>query len=257
LLIFKLTTLEILEGLALVLAGVAAGFLNVVAGGGSMLTLPLLIFMGLPPAMANGTNRIAILWQNIFAIQKFRKAGIIEFPYSIYLGLAAVPGAVLGSFLAIDLKGAIFTKTLAVIMLIIGGLIVFAPPKKAPSRHGNRPNNTLPGVLAFFLIGIYGGFIHAGVGFFMVFILERLHHCSLAKVNSIKVTVAFIFTLTAVLVFIYNQMINWQYGLTLALGNSAGGWLGSHFSVKKGDKWIKAFLLATIIVLSIKLWFYT
>lgn len=223
-----------------------------------MLTLPLLIFMGLPPAMANGTNRIAILWQNVFAINKFRKAGIIEFPYSIYLGLAAIPGAVLGGILAVDIKGELFTRILAIIMLVVGVLIVFGSPKKKGNESvGKGKNRTWLGIFIFFLIGIYGGFIHAGVGFFMIFVLDRLHQYPLARINSIKIIVAFIYTLAVVCVFMYNDLVHWEFGLTLAVGTSIGGWLGSYFSIKKGDKWIKALLLITIVALSIKLWFYT
>lgn len=247
-----------IDYLVLVLTGVGAGFFNVVAGGGSMLTLPLLIFMGLPPAMANGTNRIAILWQNVFAINKFRKAGIIEFPYSIYLGLAAIPGAVLGGILAVDIKGELFTRILAIIMLVVGVLIVFGSPKKKGHESGEKvKSNTWLSIFIFFLIGIYGGFIHAGVGFFMIFVLDRLHQYPLARINSIKIIVAFIYTLAVVFVFMYNDLIHWEFGLTLAVGTSIGGWLGSYFSIKKGDKWIKALLLITIVALSIKLWFYT
>lgn len=243
--------------LLLVLAGVGAGFLNVVAGGGSMLTLPLLIFMGLPPAMANGTNRIAILWQNVFAINKFRQAGIIDASYSIYLGLAAIPGALLGGLLAVDIKGELFTRILSVIMLVVGLLIVFGSPKRQGSSNTEiKKKSNWIGILTFFLIGIYGGFIHAGVGFFIIFALDRIHQYPMAKVNSIKVIVAFIYTLAVVFIFLYNDLIHWQFGLTLAVGTSLGGWLGSYFSIKKGDKWIKAFLLVTIVALSIKLWFY-
>jgi len=245
------------EYLLLVLAGIGAGFLNVVAGGGSMLTLPLLIFLGLPPAMANGTNRIAILWQNVFAINKFRRAGIIDYPYSIYLGLAAIPGAVLGGFLAVDIRGELFTRILSIIMLAVGLMIVFGSARKPISIHtGGEKRSPWVGILIFFLIGIYGGFIHAGVGFIIIFVLDRLHHYPMVRINSIKVIVAFVYTLAVVMVFIYNNLIQWRYGLTLAVGTSLGGWLGSLFSIKKGDKWIKALLLVTIVVLSVKLWFY-
>lgn len=222
-----------------------------------MLTLPLLIFMGLPPAMANGTNRVAILCQNVFAISKFGRAGINDYQYSIYLGLAAIPGAVLGGYLAIDIKGELFARILSVIMLGVGLMIVFGSPKSKRVKLVNTGKiRTWIAVFIFFLIGIYGGFIHAGVGFIMIFVLDRLHQFPLAKINSIKIIVAFIYTLAVVFVFIYNDLIHWEYGLTLAAGTSIGGWLGSYFSIKKGDKWIKAFLLITIFALSIKLWFY-
>ncbi len=249
--------MELIEYLVLVLVGVVAGFLNVVAGGGSLLTLPTMIFMGLPPNVANATNRVAILWQNVFAIKKFKSSGMVEAKYSIYLGLAAIPGAILGAILAVDIDGVLFTKILSVIMLIVGLLIVFGSPTSISKEIVEGKKKSIWwGVLSFFLIGIYGGFIHAGVGFIIILVLSQLTQESLIKINSIKVIVAFIYTFAVVLVFLFNGVINWEYGITLAVGTSIGGWLGSYFSIKKGDKWIKAFLLITIIAMVVKLWFY-
>lgn len=249
--------MELIEYLVLVLVGVVAGFLNVVAGGGSLLTLPTMIFMGLPPNVANATNRVAILWQNVFAIKKFKSSGMVEAKYSIYLGLAAIPGAILGAILAVDIDGVLFTKILSVIMLIVGLLIVFGSPTSISKEIVEGKKKSIWwGVLSFFLIGIYGGFIHAGVGFIIILVLSQLTQESLIKINSIKVIVAFIYTFAVVLVFLFNGVINWEYGITLAVGTSFGGWLGSYFSIKKGDKWIKAFLLTTIIAMVVKLWFY-
>ncbi|MBC3759164.1 sulfite exporter TauE/SafE family protein [Hyunsoonleella sp. SJ7] len=248
--------LDLYSSLLLAIIGVVAGFLNVVAGGGSLITLPVMIFMGLPPNIANATNRIAILWQNVFAIAKFKKAGVIDSKYSLYLGLAAVPGALLGGWLAVDIKGEVFTKILSVVMLVVGALILLGSSLKQKGRSYNQGKDLWIGVLLFFFIGVYGGFIHAGVGFIIILVLDRLMQAPLAKINSVKVIVAFIYTLAVVMLFLFKNVINWQYGLTLAIGTSIGGWLGSYFSIKKGDKWIKVLLFFTIIALSVKLWFY-
>ena len=249
-------SLDVFSGIILVAVGIVAGFLNVAAGGGSLLTLPMMIFLGLPPNVANATNRIAILWQNVFAISKFRKAGVVEVKYSVCLGLAAVPGAVLGGWLAVDVKGEVFTRMLSVIMLAVGVLILIGSSSKRKQQTYNAGNKLWLGILLFFLIGIYGGFIHAGVGFVIILVLERLMQAPMSRINSVKVIVAFIYTLAVVMVFLFRNVINWPYGLTLAVGTSAGGWLGSYFSIKKGDKWIKALLFCVIVAFSAKLWFY-
>lgn len=249
-------SLDLYSAILLVVIGVVAGFLNVVAGGGSLITLPVMIFMGLPPNIANATNRVAILWQNIFAISKFKSEGVIDLKYSLYLGLAAVPGAVLGGWIAVDIKGEVFTRILSIVMLVVGVLILMGTSVKKTERKYGEGKNFWTGMLLFFVIGVYGGFIHAGVGFIIILVLDRLMQAPLSKINSVKVIVAFIYTLAVVILFLFNNVINWQFGLTLAVGTSAGGWLGSYFSVKKGDKWIKALLFVTIIALSVKLWFY-
>ncbi|MDB2394161.1 sulfite exporter TauE/SafE family protein, partial [Flavobacteriaceae bacterium] len=117
--------------LILVGAGLFAGFVNTMAGGGSLLTLPLLIFLGLPPATANGTNRIAIIVSASSATQGFRSKNISSFPLSIYLGIAAFFGALIGSRIAVEIDGLLFNKILAIILIIVLVLMVFKPNYKA------------------------------------------------------------------------------------------------------------------------------
>ncbi|PKQ65039.1 integrase [Labilibaculum filiforme] len=249
--------MEILESLFIVVAGVVAGFLNVVAGGGSLITLPLLIFLGLPPTIANGTNRIAILAQNSFAIAKFNQKGVSSYPYSIYLGISALIGSTLGALLVVDLDEVLFKRILSVVMVVVAILILFNSKASGLEKAEKMEfKNQFWGVVSFFFIGIYGGFLHAGIGFIIILALTKINGFSLVKTNSIKVTVAFVYTIAAVGVFIYKDAINWQYALVLSVGNAFGGYLGSVFSVKRGDKWIKAILLVTIVVLAIKLWFF-
>jgi len=111
-------------------------------------------------------------------------------------------------------------------------------------------------VVLFFFVGIYGGFIQAGVGFIMLLILSSVNNLSLVKSNAIKVTVVLIYTVSAVMVFAYNDKINWRIGLTLAIGNAVGGWFASRWSVKKGDGLIRKFLIVMVIIMAIKLWFF-
>lgn len=249
--------MELLDLIFIVVAGTFAGFLNVVAGGGSLITLPLLIFLGLPPTIANGTNRIAILAQNSFAIAKFNQNGVSSYPYSIYLGLSALAGSLVGALLVFDIDEDVFKRILSIVMVGVALLILFnSKSKDLDIEEKMHFKHQAWGVVSFFFIGIYGGFLHAGIGFIIILTLTKLNGFSLIKTNSIKVTVALIYTLAAVGVFIYNDAINWKYALVLAAGNALGGYLGSSFSVKKGDKWIKAILLVSILVLAVKLWFF-
>ncbi|NNC70042.1 MAG: sulfite exporter TauE/SafE family protein [Flavobacteriaceae bacterium] len=243
--------------LLLVLVGFIAGCINVVAGGGSLLTLPALIFFGLPPNVANGTNRIGIIIQNIFAVSGFKSKGVSSFPYSIYLALSATIGAIIGAQFAVDIKGELFNKILAIIMIVIV-VYMFIKPKTTTQDLIERITGKYfwLGVLAFFFVGIYGGFIQAGVGFIMLLALSSINRFSLVKSNAIKVFVALIYSLSALAIFIYNDMINWKYGLILSLGNATGGWFMSRFSVKKGDGFVRIFLIVIVTIMAIKLWFF-
>jgi uncharacterized membrane protein YfcA len=247
----------VFEALLLIGVGFFAGILNTMAGGGSLLTLPILIFLGLPPNIANGTNRVAIVVQNIFTTAGFKSKGVKTFPFSIYVGLSALVGSIIGAKIAVDIKGETFNKILSVVMLLVVGYMVFSSTQKVKNIIEKTTGKYLwISIFLFFFVGVYGGFIQAGVGFIMLFLLTSINNFSLVKSNAIKVTVALIYTVAAVLIFALNDKINWQVGLELAVGNAIGGWFASRLSVKKGDGFVKKFLIVTVIVLAIKLWFY-
>lgn len=246
-----------LQILILISIGFIAGFINTIAGGGSLLTLPILIFLGLPPNIANGTNRIGILFQSIFTTAGFKSKGIVTFPFSIYIGISALFGSILGAQIAIDLKGETFNKILAVIMIMVVAFMVLKSKyKQLDSLEKTTGKHLWISILIFFFVGVYGGFIQAGVGIIMLFVLSSVNNISLVKSNAIKVTVALIFTISAVAVFAYSDKINWKLGLILAIGNSIGGWIASRWSVKKGDTLVQKFLIVMVIILAIKLWFF-
>lgn len=251
-----MSDLSLFELCVLSVAGVFAGFINVVAGGGSLITLPLMIFFGLPPAVANGTNRIGIIAQNIVAVSNFTRKGIFVFPYNLYAGLIAIVGSVIGSFLALDLDDKIFNRILSIVMILVALMILFKQKTVVENLKQTVVRNKVISFISFFFLGIYGGFIHVGIGFLMILVLTRINQFSLLKANSIKVFVALLFTISSVIVFILNDAINWEVGLTLAIGTSLGGFLGSHFSMKKGEKWIKRILILAIVVMAVKLWFF-
>jgi uncharacterized membrane protein YfcA len=243
-----------LAGLSLV--GVLAGFINVIAGGGSLLTLPLMIFFGLPPVVANGTNRIGIIAQNIVAVSNFSRKGIFIYPYSLYAGGIAIVGSVIGSLLALDMDDQLFNRVLSIVMVITGVAIFLKSKKNVQNSLKPVVKNKAISLFLFFFIGIYGGFIHVGIGFLMILILSRINELTLKYANSVKVFVALLFSISSVIVFILNDAINWKVGVVLALGTSVGGYLGSHFTMNKSEKWIKLILLLAISVMAIKLWFF-
>ena len=243
--------------LLLLLVGFAAGFINVIAGGGSLITLPVLIFLGLPPAVANGTNRLGILFQTSTAVAGFRSKGISTFPFSIYCGISAVFGSLIGAKIAIDIRGDLFNKILAVVMIAVVFLIVFRPKIKAEAWIERTTGKHLwYSIIAFFFLGIYGGFINAGIGFILILTLVYLNKMTLVKANATKVTIVFIYMLAAFIVFVMNDKVSWMHGFLLAAGNALGAWFSSRLSVKRGDGFIRIFLLIMVVVFAVKLWFF-
>ena len=246
-----------LDLILLIVVGFIAGFINTIAGGGSLLTLPVLIFMGLPPSVANGTNRIGIILQMLAGSAGFKSKGITTFPFSIYLGVSALIGAVIGAQIAVDIKGDTFNKVLSFVMIAVVLLIVFKPKLKTKELIERTTGKYLwVGCIAFFVFGIYGGFINAGLGFILILFLHYFNHLSLVKSNATKAVVIVIYMSAALLVFILNDKVDWKIGLIMAIGTSLGGWFASRFSVKKGDGFIKIFLVVIVSFMAVKLWFF-
>jgi uncharacterized membrane protein YfcA len=240
--------------------GVAAGFINTLAGGGSLLSLPILIFLGLPTAIANGTNRFAIMIQCLFAVAGFKRKGISNFKLSILLSVPALIGAIVGAQIAVDMSDAIFKRVLAIIMLLVLGLILWNPVKKLhinlqydEDTIGLRRGRLIVTMIVFFFIGIYGGFIQAGVGFIIIAALTTISGLSLVDTNSHKVFVVGIYTAFALLIFAFNGKVCWTVGMALAAGNGLGGWLGSHWAVTRGERWLRLILVICVVAMVMKL----
>ena len=242
----------------LIVVGFAVGFINTVAGGGSLLSLPVLIFMGLPSNMANGTNRVAIVIQTALATAGFKSKGVSTFPFNVYLGISAFLGSIIGANIAVDVTGEAFNRILAIVMLSVIFIIIFSPKLNLVHIEERLTGKYLwLGILVFFLFGIYGGFINAGLGFLMMLFLHYVNRMSLVRSNATKVVVVFIYMLAALAVFVHNDLVNWKIGLILAIGNGSGAWFASRFSVKKGDGFIKVFLVVMVLIMAIRLWFFT
>jgi len=236
-------------------AGVLAGFVNVMAGGGSALTLPLLIFLGLDGATANGTNRLAILIQNVFAVWSFKRQKQAAFKQSFYFALATLPGAVIGALTAVRLTDFWFRKILGiVIVFVIFSLLIPKPHAKNESKRKD-PKSGFMLYLSLFGIGFYGGFIQAGVGFLLMSALYYLANLDLVRVNVHKVFIVFIYTVPALAIFALTGNIDWLLGFILAAGNALGGWLSAHLAVKKGIKIVRLVLLFAFILMAAKLIF--
>ncbi len=248
--------MEINEIILLFLCGLLSGAINTIAGGGSLITLPILIFMGLPPTIANGTNRVQLIFQNISAVYGFKTKGISYFKFSSWLSLSSIIGAILGATIAVNFPEELFKKLLSIIMILVMFSFFIKEKKNKTLQKENTIKNKILSFFLFFLVGIYGGFIHAGVGFFMILILSKVNELKISHSNSIKVFVALIFSISAFLIFLFDDKVNWIYGINLGIGSALGGWVASRWSYNKSDLTMKIILSIIIVVMSINLWFF-
>jgi uncharacterized membrane protein YfcA len=230
--------------IALIVSGVFVGFINTLAGGGTAISIVVLMMLGLPANVANGTNRIAVIFQNITSVQAFNRKKLLPWRKATLLALPTIVGSIIGAWIAIDINEAFFRKAMAVIMLIMLFFVIVKPSVWLKERkHLTEKPVSVTEVIIFFLIGIYGGFILLaaivlGSGF------------DLVRANAIKVWIVLLYTLAALMVFIFNKQVHWQFGLIHAIGNIIGAWIATRLAIKRGVEFVRWVIIVIILVFS-------
>lgn len=249
-----ITMNDLLVYILMIAAGTAAGFINTLAGSGSLLTLPLLIFLGLPANVANGTNRIGILLQSIVAVGGFKQQKVFEWREGLWLTIPATVGALLGAVMAVNINEVLMNRIIGALLVFMFFIILFKPEKWVKVQAGRvHAKPSLIRILVFTGIGFYGGFIQAGVGFFLLAGLVLGAGFDLLKANAIKVLIVLVFTVVALAVFIINGQVNYTLGLILGAGNMLGAWIATRVAVKQGAVFVRWVLLVTVFVFAVKL----
>ena len=236
----------------LVIAGFVAGIVNTIAGGGSFLTLPALMLFGLDPKIANGTNRIAVLFSSASAVATFSKHGHLDRALAIRLSLPTLAGVPVGALLAIYLPSHAFETLFGVIFLAMAVLLALNP-KRFIEADDTKASSQWVIAPMFFGIGIYVGFIQAGLGILLLLAMSFLRTGDLVASNAIKNLIAFLVTFAASVVFIIFGLVEWLPGLTMAAGNVLGGYVGARLAIKKGNRMIFVFLVVVMVATGAKL----
>jgi len=245
---------EPLTALLLIAVGFAAGFVNTVAGGGSVITIPVLFEALGDAGLANGTNRIAILMAQVAATTGFRRAGKLEWKKVLPLVPATVTGAVAGAWIATSLDSDSMKKVFAFVLVLVA-LSVLVKPSRWLGGHERSIKEPLRS-LGFFGVGFYGGFVQAGVGFLLLAALVVGGGLDLVRGNAAKVFLILIYTPVALLLFASAAQVNWSYGLVMGIGNVAGAILATRLAVKKGAGWIRWVIIVMAVVAAVRMLFF-
>ncbi len=237
------------EAIVLVFSGILVGFINTLAGGGTIITVSLLIFLGLPATVANGTNRIAVLLQTTVAVFTFKKQKILDLKKGLVLCFPIVIGSVAGSMTAANLNEGIIEKVIAAVMFFMLFFIVYKPEKWLKSQLNliEKPVKWYDH-LAYLIIGFYGGFIHIGVGFFMLAALVLLSGYDLLRANAVKNLLVMAYTPFSLVVFMVYGLVNWEFGLVLSIGNVIGAFIASRYATAWGANFIRYVIIVVIMV---------
>ncbi len=249
--------LEWYKYLLIIGAGLVAGFINTLAGSGSLLTLPMLMFIGLPPHMANGTNRIGIMLQTLVATLGFKKQANLNKTTSFQLGIPSVIGSVAGALLALAINADAMTRVIGVLLLVMFFFVLFKPEAWLKDRNeATIPKSTWLNFVVFFFIGMYGGFVQAGVGFFLLGGLVLGAGMDLIKANAIKNFLVFLYTPFALGVYIWWGQVDYKAGLILSIGTMTGAWLGTKSAISWGPAFLRYVVLIAVLISSIQLIFF-
>ncbi len=241
----------------LIATGILIGFVNTLAGGGSSILYPILIFMGMPIHTAIGTSRVGFLAQGLFSVAGFKSKGVFLFPFNLYVSLAAMSGGIAGAWLSLQVPGKNLTKILAFIMILIAILITIQSKLKKNYSQARITGKWLwISFAVYFIIGMYGGFIQAGMGFMIILAGGLVNHLNLTEANSIKALIVLVLTAPALYMFAVKGLVNWEAGIAIAIGTATGSWLTSRWSVHANEKYLRIFIASVVVLLAVKLWFY-
>ena len=242
-----------LELLALAAAGFFASILNVIAGGGSFLTIPILIFFGLPATEANATNRLGVLAQNVGGVFGFHRHGVLDWRWALRFSVPALVGAAFGTWLALQVGDREFRRILASLMIVVTLWTLLDSGGRATRALGGLRHKDLVLALGFGLAGIYAGFIQAGVGFFIL-ALTTVAGLDLVRGNAVKLLIILGTSALSLVLFAWEGKVQWLPGAALAVGSLAGSLLGVRLTVLKGHRWVRGVVTVAIVVFAVKLW---
>ena len=248
---------ELLIYVVYLLAGIVAGIVNTLAGGASVLVLSILLFMGMPANIANGTNRLGILVQNFTGSSTFYRSGLLDIKGSLKYIIPSVIGAIGGAMIAADIDQNTLEIFVGVIMSIMLIPIIFKPQGKKNSflKHQNKKGFKVLNTLLFLLIGFYGGFVQAGIGLIIMVVLPQISKLSLIKGNAVKMAIILIYTIPVMGIFIINGQIDWWIAIWLAIGQIIGTKVAGKFAVNhpQANKWVRVLLICMVSVSIIKM----
>ncbi|MBN2683325.1 MAG: sulfite exporter TauE/SafE family protein [Bacteroidales bacterium] len=238
----------------LLVAGFMVGFINTMAGSGTVITYSLFMALGLSPQMANGTIRLGVIMQTLSASFNFKKHNILDLKQGLWYGIPVMFGSITGAQIAVSINKEIFEIIIGIIMLIMLVFILLKPERWIKGKHsGKRKKPGLVLILIFYLIGVYGGFIHIGVGIFLLAALVINAGYDLLTANALKVFIVLLYSPFALAVFMFYGHVHYVLGSIAAIGNVAGGYVASKYALSWGAGIIRWILVVVILLFASKL----
>jgi len=238
----------------LICSGIIVGFINTLAGGGTVISLSVFMFFGLPPLVANGTNRVAVVFQNASAVAYFQKNKCIDWRKILHFSIPIIMGSLTGALIAGYISNKWFHYIFAVAVILFGISMLLNPNRYIHERSDlvNRKISLLQYLIYFFL-GIYGGFVHVGIGYMFLAALVLMNGYDLLKANVLKNVLVLCYVPFSLLIYTIQGNVCWSFGLVHAIGNIIGASLAARLAIKKGAKFIRYIVLILIGIVILQL----
>ncbi len=239
--------MELLNTLAFITAGLLSGVMNTLASSGSAITLPVMIFLGIPPSIANATNRLPILVSSAISVRNFNKSKNIIWPKTIKISVPIVLGTLVGSALVRYLNPEKL-QVLVLFALILSFILIITNSKRILKGKSVIKKISPKNYILFFFIGIWAGLIVLDSAMLMLFELIIGCGLDLTKANPIKNFLLLMVSIFSILIFYQNHLINWKVGFMLSIGSFCGGYFASKLNHSDNKHWIYVLLIAILSV---------
>ena len=237
------------------LIGLVAGMVGAISTGGGLISVPAVIFLGLSPVSAIATTRLSAISGGLTSLFKYHKGKVIVWKYMLYFMVISLVAGVIGPKLLLEINEDILEKTIGVLMLTMLPLLLFKKNFGTINKPKQRKHKIL-GLLALFLVMIYGTMFGAGGGIFLIYTLMYFFGLTVTEANATGTAMWLVGTVVALVAYIANGVVDFSIGIPLLIGASAGGYIGAHLALKKGVAWVKGILIVVIVVSSVKLIFF-
>ncbi|SIQ10164.1 sulfite exporter TauE/SafE family protein [Marinobacterium stanieri] len=240
---------EILQWIVLIVAGYLAGVLNSIAGGGSFLTFPALVWAGVPPIMANATSAVAVLPGYLGGALGFRQElSQLTRRQHLQMSVVGLVGGLLGGALLLVTPAELFSQVVPVLLLLATLMFAFGQTLLARIRRSNQPVALLPGL---FVVAVYGGYFNGGLGIMLLAMFAAAGMTNMLLMNGLKNWISFIISLISVLAFAVAGKVLWAEALVMMLAATLGGYQGAHLSRILPAVWVKRFVVLVGLVMTL------
>jgi len=236
-------------------ASMIGGSFGTLVGGGSLITIPTLILLGVPPHTAIGTDRLGMAGIGAAGWYQFHKKRLIDYKVGFILAVPTMVGSILGANIVLQINEAMLKQAIAVITILVLFFMIVVNPRVGieKTEHVVINRDYLIGAASGFFIGMYGGFCGVGAATFLSYILILLFRQTFLECAATVKIAALLMTSMAASIFAINGAIHYSFAITMFIGASIGSYIVAHYSEAIGNVWIKRLFSFVVLIMAIKL----